>query len=89
VAFFLIWGVLGLHGTQDKPTPVVASVAAKAPGDRQAASGDRVVAVDGRRGTFDQLRHQVNTHRCAGPQTANCVAATPAKLTIERGAARR
>jgi len=85
LAFFLIWGVLGIHGTADKPTPTVAAVAKGAPATGKLQPGDRVVAVDGKRGTFDQLRHQVNTHRCLGPQTNKCLAATPARLTVDRG----
>jgi regulator of sigma E protease len=37
------------------------------------------------RGSYAGLRAQINTHRCAGPQTANCSAATPARVTVQRG----
>ena len=43
--------------------------------------GDRVVAVDGKRGDIEALRRQITTHRCAGEQVDGCKAATPARVT--------
>src|SRR5205807_1695500 len=43
------------------------------------------VAVDGVRGTPDQLRKQLSRHSCAGKPVAGCVAQSPARLTIKRG----
>jgi regulator of sigma E protease len=46
--------------------------------------GDRVVAVDGKRGDPEALKRQVATHRCAGEQVDGCRATTPAKVTLVR-----
>jgi regulator of sigma E protease len=46
--------------------------------------GDTLVAVDGKRGTPDELREQITTHECAGEQTDGCVAAQPVQLTVLR-----
>ena len=46
--------------------------------------GDRVVAVDGRRGELSALRDQIATHRCAGAQVDGCKAAEPARITVVR-----
>jgi regulator of sigma E protease len=46
--------------------------------------GDTLVAVDGKRGTPDELREQIASHECAGEQTDGCVAAQPVQLTVLR-----
>jgi regulator of sigma E protease len=46
--------------------------------------GDRVLAVDGVRGTPQQLSRQIQRHRCPGKPVDGCRAATPATLLIER-----
>jgi regulator of sigma E protease len=46
--------------------------------------GDQLVAVDGKRGSPDDLRAQIATHKCAGEQTDGCGAAEPVKLTVLR-----
>jgi regulator of sigma E protease len=46
--------------------------------------GDRLVAVDGRRGPPGELRAQVASHRCPGRPVAGCRAQTPARLTLVR-----
>jgi regulator of sigma E protease len=46
--------------------------------------GDTLVAVDGKRGSADELRAQIATHRCPGEQTDGCVAREPVKLTVLR-----
>jgi regulator of sigma E protease len=47
--------------------------------------GDRLVSVDGVGGTPERLQHQLTTHRCAGAQTDGCLAATPARIVVDRG----
>ncbi|TMM05922.1 MAG: peptidase M50, partial [Actinobacteria bacterium] len=83
VAFVLLWGIFTIHGTY-RATGIVEQVARNAPAAGKLRPGDRIVAVDGRRGDFDTLRDQVNRHRCAGRLTNLCVAATPARVTVER-----
>ncbi|HZG48036.1 MAG TPA: M50 family metallopeptidase [Thermoleophilaceae bacterium] len=47
--------------------------------------GDRLVAVDGRRGTPVELSKRIAGHRCAErPPTRRCRAAQPASVTVER-----
>ena len=46
--------------------------------------GDRVVAIDGKRGDPAALKRQVATHRCAGAQVDGCRATTPARVTVVR-----
>jgi regulator of sigma E protease len=82
-AFVLLWGIYAINGTLEYTT-TVDQVATAAPATGKLRAGDRVVAVDGRRGSFADLREQVNRHRCAGRQTRGCDAATPARLTVER-----
>jgi regulator of sigma E protease len=86
-AFVLFWGVYSLHGVA-KATTTVDQVARKAPATGKLQPGDRLVAVDGRGGSFTTLRDRINAHRCAGTASAKCVAATPAQLTVIRGGAR-
>src|SRR5437868_3194355 len=84
IAFALIWGIYSIHGTY-KPTSAIEQVAKGAPATGKLQPGDRILAIDGRRGSFETLREQINTHRCAGEQHAKCAAATPARVTVERG----
>jgi len=54
--------------------------------------GDRLVSVDGQRGTPEQLANVINRHGCAGPKSdweAGCRAQTPAKLTVVRDGRRQ
>jgi regulator of sigma E protease len=46
--------------------------------------GDKLVAVDGKRGDVEALRAQIATHECAGEQTDGCRAEKPVQLTIIR-----
>ena len=46
--------------------------------------GDRVVAVDGERGSIATLRAQIATHSCPGKQVDGCEAAEPARVTVIR-----
>jgi regulator of sigma E protease len=52
--------------------------------------GDRLLAVDGHRGTPKELSEQIALHRCAeGSTKAKCPAATPAEVTVVRDGERR
>jgi regulator of sigma E protease len=47
---------------------------------------DKLVSVDGKTGTSNQLANQIATHKCAvSPPVKGCRAATPAKLVLDRG----
>jgi regulator of sigma E protease len=50
-------------------------------------AGDRLVAVDGKRGSPARLSNRINSHGCAGPKKdwrAGCRATEPATLTVVR-----
>jgi regulator of sigma E protease len=79
VSYLLIWGAP--VGT---PTNRVEELARDGAAARVLKTGDRVVAVDGKRGGPETLKRQVGTHRCAGEQVDGCRAATPAKVTVVR-----
>jgi regulator of sigma E protease len=49
--------------------------------------GDRLIAVDGKRGSPEQLSNRVNAHGCPGPESTwepGCRAAEPATVTVIR-----
>ena len=88
LAFVILWGYFSYTPVVDEdrpPEPVVAAVAADSPAARVLREGDRILAVDGVRGSTEELRRQLATHRCAGEQRQGCRATTPVRLTIERG----
>ena len=51
--------------------------------------GDRLVAIDGRRGTPGELSERIASHECPGQPTDGCEAATPARVTVERAGSER
>jgi regulator of sigma E protease len=79
VAYLLIWGTAVPSATN--------RVEALAQGGAAASVievGDRIVAVDGKRGDPAALKEQVGTHTCAGAPVDGCRATTPARVTIVR-----
>ena len=78
VVIFLGWGVY--DGTSDRIQAVDESKGAA----QVLKPGDRVIAVDGERGSIETLRKQIATHRCAGEQVDGCKAAMPARVTVVR-----
>jgi regulator of sigma E protease len=86
LAFVILWGYYSFVTLPDydRPIPVVAEVQPGSPGEGVLRPGDRLIAVDGRRGTIDELRRQISSHGCAGEPEAGCVAAEPARLTVVR-----
>ena len=88
LAFLILAGYFWAVGTFE-PTRTVESVGRGTPAAQVLRPGDEVVAVDGRRGDFEQLARQISTHECAGTPRPGCVAATPAVLTIRRDGATR
>jgi regulator of sigma E protease len=78
-AYLLIWGK-----PVETPTNRVEALAEGGAAASVLRVGDRVVAVDGKRGDPEALRDQVSTHRCAGTPTDGCRATTPARVTFVR-----
>lgn len=77
ILFFLAFGI-------QESTDRIGQVEPNSPAAGRLVPGDRLVAVDGVRGTQDQLASRIATHRCEGQQTDGCLAKEPARLTIER-----
>jgi regulator of sigma E protease len=84
VAFLILFALFAFKGEQVVNSKV---------GDVQKSSaaagilkpGDRLVAVDGVKGDPEVLRSRINRHTCAGgAKVDKCVAATPAKVTVQR-----
>jgi regulator of sigma E protease len=81
-------GIFAIHGTYET-TNAVAGGHLKPPAQGALLKGDRILGIDGHRGGIDTIRHFTDRHSCAGAQRAGCVAATPARLLIERNGAER
>jgi regulator of sigma E protease len=83
-AFVILFGVYAVNGTRELTT----QVGAVEPGWPAAGvfrPGDKLVAVDGRRGDAEAISKAVARHRCADrPPVDGCNAATPARLTFVR-----
>ena len=99
IAFLIFWaillsgnvnGVLTL-GRLDPSVPTVVTstqvlaVERGAPADGALRAGDRILAVDGKPATVSSAREGIAAHRCAGPLTDRCRAATPVAVTVRRG----
>lgn len=69
---------------ENQPTGRVATVETGFPAARAIRPGDRLVAVDGKRGPPAQLSQAIAAHRCPGRQVRGCRAQTPVRLVIER-----
>jgi regulator of sigma E protease len=85
VLAFLILGALFWARGVAEPSETVERVEPGSPAAGILQPGDRIVAVDGKRGELNVLARQISTHRCAGRPADGCVAETPADLTIVRG----
>jgi regulator of sigma E protease len=83
IAFAIIWGLLLSNG-QVVPSTRVAAVESHTAAAGILRPGDQLVSVDGVRGSEEQLRSAISTHKCAGAQVNGCAAATPAKLVVRR-----
>jgi regulator of sigma E protease len=82
-AIYLGWGVF--DGSSDR----IAAVDETKGAAQVLRPGDRVLAVDGRRGDIETLRRQIATHRCPGAQVDGCKAAEPARITVLRDGSER
>ena len=100
IAFAIIWALLLSKGLFH-PDLRVSTVAPAGGATGQLRSGDRILSIDGRPGWAAglsdgqiarrqlALRAAVDRHRCAGgARTPGCVATTPAKVLVQRGAQR-
>src|SRR5579875_1366355 len=91
MAFLILWGVYAFSAYKPA-TAHQARVAAVLPGSAAAGvlrRGDEIIAGDGHpvrlHGSSASVVSAVAPHRCAGAPVEGCPAATPVRLTIERG----
>jgi regulator of sigma E protease len=85
VAFVILFSLFAFKG-EPVSTSKIAGIQKDAAATGILKPGDKLIAVDGVTGDPARLRDRIDTHRCAGGATVDkCVAATPAKVTIERG----
>jgi regulator of sigma E protease len=83
IAFLIVWALFLANG-QGVATNRVAVVQEGTPAAGALMPGDRIVSSDGIGGSPNAIRRQLATHRCAGAQVNGCVAATPAKVVVNR-----
>jgi regulator of sigma E protease len=88
LAFVLLWVFFFLIGPETATTKV-GLMEKGYPAASVLKSGDRLVAVDGKRGDARVFQEQIASHKCPGKQTKGCEAATPVTLTVERNGRER
>jgi regulator of sigma E protease len=82
VALLILWALFVFKG---QPEPAVERIEGGSPAAGKLVVGDRLLAVDGRRGEIDELARQIARHRCpGGAKVDGCKAATPAAVTVLR-----
>jgi regulator of sigma E protease len=91
LAFLILLGVYSFASV-GQATQTVEAVLPKSPAAGALEPGDRIVAVDASRyanlGAEDRVarfREEIGSHECAGKPNPGCVAATPVRMTVERG----
>jgi regulator of sigma E protease len=92
---FLILFVLAF-GAERATSVSVTDIESDSPSQGVLEDGDRLIAVDGIRlnqedatDRAEAFAKQLNTHSCAGEQTDDCRAATPANIVVERDGQKR
>src|SRR5205085_5521862 len=83
IAFVIVWSLFLSNG-ETVPTRRIALVEKSAPATGILRPGDQLVSVDGVTGSPDALRNELATHRCQHAQVNGCLAATPARLVVDR-----
>jgi regulator of sigma E protease len=83
LAFLILW-VLFMATQDAKVTPSVESVSAGKPAAQVLQPGDKIVAVDGKRGEPLDFQLAISSHSCQGTPKAGCEAKTPARITFVR-----
>jgi regulator of sigma E protease len=83
LAFLILWALFLANGSATT-TKKVDAQGLRAPAAEVLRPGDRVVAVDGKRGSQETIALAVARHRCAGKPANGCQATTPATVTVVR-----
>jgi regulator of sigma E protease len=87
VAMVLAWLAFAIYGQTFATNQVAGPLKAPAAGVLQ--PGDKIVSVDGRPGTPNEIVDAISSHRCAGAPTPGCRATTPVTMVVARGGERR
>jgi regulator of sigma E protease len=87
LAFLILWALVWASGVSDPTNRIEQVTAPPARGVLQ--PGDRLVEVDGVRGSFETLKSRIAAHKCAGEQTNGCQAATAARIVVARDGTER
>jgi regulator of sigma E protease len=81
IVFLIFWGAIGAPATSN----TVGGLLKGYPADGVLQKGDKLIAVDGQRGSIAKLSTQLASHKCAvQPPTKGCLAKTPAHLLVAR-----
>ena len=91
VAFVIGWVILVadgqyLYDQHNNPVPstTIGAVSAGSPAARVLEPGDRIVAIDGVKGSDSTLRAVIAADRCAGTLVSGCTAAKPLRVAVAR-----
>jgi regulator of sigma E protease len=84
IALLILWALFLAHGTREV-THRIDRVDTGSPAAAVLRPGDVIVAVDGDRGSIQDVTDRIASHRCAGRQRDGCRARTPARITVRRG----
>jgi regulator of sigma E protease len=88
IAFVILFSLYLTQGASEGATHRIAAVDPRQAGAGLLRPGDRLVTVDGRRGTPDELRALITRHKCAPPPIAGCPGRTPVRLGVVRSSKR-
>jgi regulator of sigma E protease len=83
IAFFIVWALV-ISAGQQVLNKDVSAIVKGTPAATYLHPGDQIVSVDGVSSSPDAIRNQIRSHRCAGSEVNECLAATPAKVVIKR-----
>jgi regulator of sigma E protease len=83
IAFVVLWGIFAFSD-RFEPTDRIGKITPNSAAAQVLRPGDRLVAVDGVKGSADKLRAQISTHACPGGKTDQGCTGTPVRLTLER-----
>jgi regulator of sigma E protease len=90
LAFVLLFVFFWQIGPQEPATPpTIGTIERAMPAAGKLKPGDKLIAVDGVRGSASRLSDQIQKHRCEGTPADGCKASTPAVLLVERDGRRR
>src|SRR5437588_8535992 len=87
IAIVLMTAIFWANGNLSNPIPThtVAKATLAAPASSYLKSGDKIVAVDGKRGlSVEAISREISSHKCAGKPVKGCNATTPVKLLVDR-----